>query len=174
MSAAWLAEFEEAEGLVGAVRALQAEGYRDLETFTPFPVVEIEDDLVPDHWTPLPAALLAGLVFGLLSYGMQALANAVLYPIDVGGRPLHSWPAFLPGTIAGALLGSALGVLAALLWRCRLPRLYQPLFEAPGFERASTESFFLRLRAAPEDGARIEALLAAERPITLQRLEQGA
>jgi hypothetical protein len=69
--------------------------------------------------------------------------NAVDYPLNVGGRPLHSWPAFIPATIIVAILWAGLATLLGLLLILRLPRLHHPLFEVPGFERVSENRFFL-------------------------------
>lgn len=171
MTVLWLAEFEDADALVRAAKAARARGVDDLDAFTPFPVSEVEHMRPSPSIPAWPWSVAAGLLFALATYALQVITNAVLYPIDVGGRPLHSWPAFLPATVAMGLLGAGLGAVLGLLVQARLPRLHHPLFELPVFARASVDRFFLGLRVSEGAEVDIGAVLAPETPVSLHRLE---
>lgn len=143
-----LAEFESPEALTAAARRLREAGYSRLTAFTPFPVEDLEDELeLPRTRIPL-AALLAGVAGGGLAFLVQAWCNGLDYPLDVGGRPLFSWPAFVPITFELTVLGAAFAAFFGVLAASRLPRLWQPIFEVEGFERATIDRFFLGVDAA--------------------------
>jgi hypothetical protein len=141
MRAGVLAEFDSAGGLLRAHDALRSLGYSRLCSWTPYPVRGLfrdrSDSIVP--WLMLGGAL----VGGGLGYWVQWLLNARIYPIDVGGRPLNSAPAFIPITFESAVLLSALTGFFAMLGINGLPRLHHRLFEVDGFERASIDRFWL-------------------------------
>lgn len=138
-----IAEFEHPEALVRAVEAVRRAGYTRIDAFSPFPLKEIERAL-GIHPAVIPwIAAIAGFVGAALQYATQYGLNAVDYPINVGGRPLHSWPAFIPATIIVAILWAGAATLIALLFILRLPHLHHPVFAVSGFERASEDRFFL-------------------------------
>ena len=138
-----MAEFQTPETLMEAVRAAKHAGYTRLDAFSPFPLPELAREL-RIRTTAIPwIALIAGLVGGGLQYGSQYWMNAVDYPLNVGGRPLHSWPAFIPASLIVAILWAGAATLIGLLLILRLPRLHHPVFAVPGFERASEDRFFL-------------------------------
>lgn len=141
-------EFTAPDALVAAVRAARGAGYSRLEAFTPFPLPELTALLEMEDWAigwgTLVGAVL-GLVFGLW---LGWYVNAVVYPLNVGGRPVAAWPAFVVPAFETAVLFGAIGALVTLLARCGLPRLHHPVFEIPGFLRASDDRFFLLVEAA--------------------------
>ncbi|HVY46062.1 MAG TPA: DUF3341 domain-containing protein [Minicystis sp.] len=143
MRAGLVAEFATAEDLARAIRGMRKKGYRDLDAFTPFPVRDVEDALGLRRsmltWLALPFAVAGGLAAYLIQFG----TNARDYPLDVGGRPLHSVAAFVPITFEMTVLCCGLAALVILLALCGLPELYSPIFDVPGFERASVDRFFL-------------------------------
>jgi hypothetical protein len=136
-----LAEFDAPEPLALAYERLRTAGYTRLRTYTPYPVREVLATLPesPIPWLMLGAALLGGGG----GYALQWWCNARSYPLDVGGRPLDSVPAFIPITFESAVLAAALTGFFAMLWFCGLPRLSHPLFEVDGFERAFVDRFWL-------------------------------
>lgn len=138
-----VAEFESRERLHGAVVRLREEGYRRLETFTPMPATEIERLLGPRPSAVTRIAGTAAVIGVVFGYGLQWLLNAVLYPIDVGGRPPHSAPAFIPITFETGVLFTGLATFFAVFALSGLPRLWRPVFEIEGFERASVDRWFL-------------------------------
>lgn len=140
---ALIAEFDTPEALLAAARAARSAGYSRLEAYSPYPVREVADAL-GYRLSILPyVPLAAAIVGGAIQYYAQYWMNVVDYPIDVGGRPLHSWPAFIPSTLIVAILWSGVASFLVMLFALRLPRLHHPIFDAPNFERASQDRFFL-------------------------------
>ncbi len=143
-----LAEFEDEGALARAAHALRAEGYRELEAFMPFPSEEVLEALeVPKSRVPL-FVLMGALLGGSLGYLVLWWTNVVDYPLDVGGRDPHPWPAFLPITFESAILLGGVAAFVGFFLLSRLPRLWHPVFEVPGFERATSDAFFLSVSAA--------------------------
>jgi len=143
-----LAEFPNEQALVAAARRAQEAGYTLLDAYTPYPVDELTDALnLPKTSIPL-LVLVGGVVGGGTAYLMQWYCSVIGYPVNAGGRPLHSWPAFIPITFELTVLFAALfGVLGMLILN-RLPQPYHPIFNVARFERASQDGFFLCLEAA--------------------------
>ncbi|MFC4932925.1 DUF3341 domain-containing protein [Massilia sp. GCM10023247] len=142
-----LAEFPSAESLCAAARHVRAHGYTRAEAYSPFAVDGLDEVLGMDRNWVAPATLLGGLAGGAGAYFLQWYAAVVDYPINVGGRPLHSWPAFIPATFELTILGAALAAVLVMLLQNGLPQLYHPLFEIDEFELASRNRFFLCLPA---------------------------
>lgn len=140
-----IAEFERPEALRDAVLAAQEAGYSRLDAFSPFPLREVAQALGARPSAVPWIAAAAGLIGGLVQYGTQYGLNVLDYPLNVGGRPLHSWPAFIPATLIVAILWTGVATLLGMLLMIRLPRLHHPVFGVPGFERASEDRFFLLL-----------------------------
>jgi Protein of unknown function (DUF3341) len=142
-----MAEFESVEDLVHATEAAYAQGYRAMDAYSPFPVEELSDAL-GFRTSAVPLLALAGGLTGVIAgFGMQAGIHSILLPINVGGRPLVSWPAFIPVTFEMGVLFSALFTLVGLLALNRLPEPYHPVFNVPEFARATRDRFFLCIEA---------------------------
>jgi hypothetical protein len=142
-----VAEFATPEQLVAAAGEARRAGYRALEAFSPFPIEEL-DELAGRHSIVLPLLALAGaLAGGGLIYLAQVYMNAIDYPLNVGGRPLHSWPTFLPVTAIVAIMMAAVAVTFGMFALNRLPQFYHPLFNVQAFARASQDGFFLCIGA---------------------------
>lgn len=143
-----IAEFNTPSELVHATEQAHRAGYRRMECYTPYPVEEAAEAL-RFHKTRVPTMCLLGGIMGLITgYGMEVWVNTLGYPLNIAGRPLFSWPAFvIPGyewTILFAGLSTAFGMLA----QNGLPQLYHPLFNAPNFRNgALNDKFFLCLEA---------------------------
>jgi hypothetical protein len=138
-----MAEFVNAEDLVRAARHVHAQGYRDIDAYSPFPVEELSD-AIGFHATRLPRLVLAGGLTGAAAgYLLQYWVSVVHYPLNVGGRPLHSWPSFIPVTFECAVLAASLTAVISMLALNGLPRPYHPLFGVPSFDAASRDRFFL-------------------------------
>jgi len=143
-----LAEFEAPEPLVRAARRVYAEGYRQVDAFTPFPPEEL-DEALEIRRTRLPwVFFLAGAAGAVGGFFMQWFATVIHYPFNVGGRPLNSWPVYIPVTFELTVLFAGVIGVIAMFARNGLPMLHHPLFAARRFERATQDGFFLAIEAA--------------------------
>lgn len=146
-----LAEFGGAERLVDAARAAYDSGYTDTQAYSPFPIEELSRYVKVRRRSWVPAIVLIGGIFGgSFGFLMQYYAMAVSYPLNIGGRPLFSWPAFIPITFELTVLGAALFGAFGMLVLNGLPRLYHPVFTVPGFRLASNSRFFLCIKSTDE------------------------
>ena len=142
-----LAEFEDSHALVEAAREVTKRGYRQVEAYTAFPVEGLAEAL-GFHRTRLPLLVLVGGLLGCaIGYGHQWWISVVEYPLNIGGRPPHSWPAFIPVTFECTILVAALFAVLGMLALNGLPRPHHPLFGIEEFSRASTDGFFLCVAA---------------------------
>ncbi len=142
-----VAEFATPDALLEATHRARLVGYRYIEAYTPFPVEGLTEAL-GFHRTSLPlVVLLGGIVGGLSGYLLQYWINVMHYPLNVGGRPLHSWPAFIPVTFELTILVAALAAVLGMLALNGLPMPYHPLFNMPRFALATHDRFFLCIEA---------------------------
>ncbi len=147
--AGFLATYAAAPDLIAALKRLRETGHKNFEVFMPFPSEEI-DELIPGPPSVLGwVMLVAGISGGCGAYFLQWYASRD-YPINVGGRPIHSWPSFIPVTFELTVLTASLVGLAALLIVAGLPRLDYPTFSRPEFRRASQDRFCLWLKFDPQ------------------------
>src|SRR5580658_5547361 len=138
-----VAEFDAAETLVAAARKTVDGGYRNLEAYSPFPIEGL-DEALGFHRSRVPLiTLIGGIVGGIGGFFMQWFAAVIHYPTNIGGRPLNSWPAFIPVTFELTILCAAIATVLGMLGLNGLPMPYHPLFNVPSFERASRDRFFL-------------------------------
>ncbi|HVV00871.1 MAG TPA: DUF3341 domain-containing protein [Verrucomicrobiae bacterium] len=164
-----MAEFHEHDQLLTAARLAYGEGYRKMDAFSPFPVEELAEAL-GHHYTPVPIlTLLGGIAGGLGAYFMEWYSMGKLYAINVGGRPLNSWPNFIPITFELTILIASFAALASVLVLCRLPWPNHPVFNVPAFRRASIDRFFLCIEVADPkfDYAKTWAFLKTLSPIAI-------
>lgn len=142
-----LAEFHDASALVAAARRVTEAGYRKVDAFTPFPVHGL-DDALKFRDRRLPLLVLAGGVMGaVVGFGFQVWINLVAYPMNYGGKPQYSWPAFIPVTFELTILFAAFAAVFGMIALNGLPMPYHPVFNAPRFALASRDRFFLVIEA---------------------------
>ena len=142
-----LAEFEAPEDLVSAAERAYADGYRHMDAHTPFPVHGLAE-AIGFHTNRVPLlVLIAGVIGAGLGFFSQYWAAVIDYPINVGGRPLNSWPAFIPITFEVTILVAALTAVLGMLALNGLPQPYHPVFNAPRFALATRDRFFLCIEA---------------------------
>ena len=142
-----MAEFSGDKEILSAAKRAHEFGFRKMDAFTPFPVDGLAESLGRRKPLIPLIVLIAGMFGGLGGYFMQWYAMAVDYPINVGGRPLNSWPAFVPITFEMTILSGALAAIFGMLALNKLPEPHHPVFNVPEFERASTDKFFLCIEA---------------------------
>jgi hypothetical protein len=143
-----MAEFETPTELVKAARAAREKGYRKLDAYSPFPIEELNEAL-DLHKNKLPLIVLAGgILGGLTGYLLQYWITVWYFPINIAGRPLHSWPAYIVITFELTILLAALSAVFGMLALCGLPMPYHPVFNVPRFALATRNRFFLCIEAA--------------------------
>jgi hypothetical protein len=143
-----MAEFENPQDLVVAARQARAAGYRKMDAYTPFPVEGLSEALELGSTRVPTIVLIGGLLGAALGYSMQYYLMAVDYPVNVGGRPLHSWPAFIPVTFELTVLLAGLAAVIGMLALNGLPMPYHPVFNVQRFALASRDRFFLCIEAS--------------------------
>ncbi len=142
-----MAEFVNSEELLAAARRVYQEGYRRLDAYSPLPVEGLAE-AIGFHRTAVPLIVLIGGLAGCLGgFFMQYWIAVLDYPINVGGRPLLSWPSFIPVTFELTVLIGGLSALIGMLALNGLPMPYHPVFNVPRFELATQNRFFLCIEA---------------------------
>ena len=147
MSYGVLADFSSPEELVAAVKRARERGFVRVEAYTPFPVPELQEPLNATTTRVPLITLIGGLVGGIGGLFLQWYSAVIHYPLNIGGRPLFSWPAFIPVIFELTVLGASLAAGIGMLLLNGLPRLHHPLFDVHEFELASRNRFFLCIRS---------------------------
>jgi hypothetical protein len=142
------AQFDDADAILAAAEKTRAAGYTQIDAYTPIPVHGL-DEALGFRRTRLPwLILLGGLIGAAGIFGLATWVNVFEYPINIGGRPLFSWPAFIPITFEGMVLLAAFAAVFGMLGLNGLPMPYHPMFNTPNFERATNDLFFLTIEAS--------------------------
>ena len=160
-----MAEFTKPSELIAATRKAKAAGYRKMDAYSPYPVEEVSEELL--HNDKLPLLVLCGGVAGLLfGLALQYWISAVDYPMNIGGRPAASWPAFVPPAFETTILFAALAAVFGMIGMNGLPRPYHPAFNVERFSLASRDRFFLCIEASDPkfDRAETEKFLSSLNP----------
>ncbi len=164
-----MAEFEDHEVLLEAARKARAEGYSEIDAYSPFPVEGLAEAIGYEHSIVPFFVLLGGMIGGLGGYFMQWFAMGPYYPLNVGGRPHNSWPNFIPVTFELTILCASISALLSMMALNRLPRLHHPVFNVPEFRRASIDRFFLCIEVVDEhfDNRKTREFLATLKPLAV-------
>ncbi|MBP7779046.1 MAG: DUF3341 domain-containing protein [Acidobacteria bacterium] len=142
-----MAEFDSAQSIVDASIKTVAAGYSKLEAYTPIPIEEL-NDIIHKKRTILPKIVLAMAFVGMgTGFGLQYWASVIEYPLNIGGRPLATWPAFVIPSFELTILFSALTAAIGMIAMNGLPQPYHPVFNAERFSMASSDKFFLVIEA---------------------------
>lgn len=142
-----VAEFNEPEEIVDAANKAREAGYKQMDAYTPFPVHHLDDALGFRPTRLGWVVLFAGIVGALSGFFLQWYSNVVFYPLNIGGKPLNSWPNFVVITFEVTVLFSAFSAGLFMIIRNGLPRLNHPIFSAPNFAAATRDKFFLCIEA---------------------------
>lgn len=144
-----MAEFRTPEGLVAATHKAKAAGYSKMDAYTPFPIEEVIEEIAPGNTGVPLLVLIAGVVGALGGFILQYVGNIIDYPMNIGGRPLDitNWPSMIPITFELGILAAAFTAALSMVVLNGLPQPYHPVFNAPRFEHASQDSFFLCIEA---------------------------
>src|SRR5262245_24527672 len=142
-----MAEFDSSTILVEAARRAHDEGYRKMDAYSPVPIEELHEALhVHDSHLP-KIVLIGGIVGAIAGYGLQYFVSVIAYPLNVSGRPLHSWPSFIPVTFETTILAASLAAVLGMLALNGLPQPFHPVFNVPRFALATRNRFFLCIEA---------------------------
>ncbi|MGO9088999.1 MAG: DUF3341 domain-containing protein [Candidatus Sulfotelmatobacter sp.] len=137
-----MAEFDSATALVEAARKTHQAGYKKIDAYSPFPIEGLAEEIGSRNDVPV-VVLIGGIVGGLSGYLMQYWMSAVDYPLNIGGKPYHSWPAFIVITFEMTILFAGVSAVLGMLALNGLPMPYHPVFNVPRFALASKDRFFL-------------------------------
>jgi hypothetical protein len=142
-----MAEFDTPEDILAAAERARRKGYQEMDAYTPFPMEELTDALGFRHTTLSLFVLCCGIAGGLLGFFMQYYTAVIDYPVSIGGKPLNSWPQFIPITFEMTILFAAIGAVVGMIFRNGLPRPVHPVFNVDRFALATRDKFFLCIEA---------------------------
>ena len=142
-----MAEFATPTELVNACKAAYAEGYRDMDAYSPFPIEEASE-AIGFHKTAVPlVTLVGGLLGGLSGFALQYWINVIAYPLNIGGKPYNSWPAFIVPTFEMTILFAGITGMFGMFALNGLPQPYHPVFNVDKFSKVTRDRFFLCVEA---------------------------
>ncbi len=142
-----MAEFDSPQALLDAATKVGAAGYTKTDAYSPFPIHGIDDALGIKERLVAPIVFVAGLAGMLGGYGLEYWTQVIDYPMDIGGRPYHAWVNFIPPAFETTILFAAFGAVFGMLALNGLPEPYHPVFNAPRFDMATHDKFFLAIEA---------------------------
>ena len=167
-----MAEYKSPEELIEAAKKITGAGYQKVEGYSPFPIEELEEALKMKK-TKLPfLVFIGGVIGGCTGFFMQYFASVINYPLNIGGKPLNSWPTFIPITFELSVLFAAFTGVFGMFWLNHLPEPYHPVFNVDRFENASKDRFFLCVESKDRkfDLKQTEADLSKTNPEVIEKV----
>lgn len=170
----YLIEFADGDALAAGTKKAYAEGYRRMDTFSPYPVADACDALGFPKSEMATIMMIGGFTGAFAGFFMEYWCNTYGYTLNVGGRPWFSWPSFVPICFEMMVLTTALSGLFGLMALCGLPRLNHPLFAMPQFDRATRDRFFLCVEASDPkyDSERTKAFLGTLNAVSIEEVPE--
>lgn len=142
-----MAEFDAPEKILEAAERAKGAGYRNMDAFTPFPMEELTEALGVKQSKLSLFVLCCGIAGGLTGFFLPYIASVIDYPLNIGGRPLNSWPYWIPITFELTVLFAAIGAVVGMIFRNGLPRPVHPVFNVDRFDLVTRDKFFLCIEA---------------------------
>jgi len=142
-----MAEFDSPQDLLRAATRVREAGYTKTDAYSPFPIHGLAEALGFKDRRISRFVLLGGITGALVGYGLQYWTSVIAYPLNIGGRPLHSWVSFIPPTFELTILFAAFTAGITMVALNGLPQPYHPVFNAPRFDHASQDAFFLAIES---------------------------
>ena len=142
-----MAEFADPNALLSAARRVREAGYTKFDAFSPFPIHGLGEAIGFKERSVAKIVLTGGIIGLIAGYSLEYWTSVIAYPMNIGGRPLHSWPMFVPPAFETTILCAAISAVVGMLALNGLPQPYHPVFNAPRFSMASQDSFFLVIEA---------------------------
>jgi len=143
-----VAEYANPDELLSACKKAHAAGYRRMDAYTPYPIEEVAEAIGFEKTRVPLLTLVGGILGGLSAYLMQYWINVYAYPMNIGGRPEHSWPSFIIITFELTILFAGITAVVGMLGLNGLPQPYHPIFNHPRFTAVTRDRFFLCIEAA--------------------------
>jgi hypothetical protein len=161
-----MAEFDSAQALMDAAAKTTAAGYTKKDAYSPFPIHGLAEALGFRERHVAPIVLGAAILGALGGWGLEYWTQVIDYPMDIGGRPYYSWVSFIPPAYETTILSAAAAAVFGMLALNGLPQPYHPVFNAPRFDRATQDKFFLAIEASDPkfDAAATREFLASLNP----------
>jgi hypothetical protein len=161
-----MAEFDSAQELVAAAHKTHSAGYQKIDAYSPFPIEGLADAIGFHKNSVAFLVLIGGIIGGLSGYALQYWVSTIAYPVNIGGRPYHSWPSFIIVTFEMTILFAGLAAAFGMLALNGLPQPYHPVFNVAAFAKASDNKFFLVVFSTDPkyDGARTREFLKGLAP----------
>jgi len=161
-----MAEFDAPEQILAAAQRASRDGYTRMDAYTPFPMEELTEALGIRQSKLSLFVLCCGIFGGLGGFFLQYFGAAINYPLNIGGRPLNSWPQFIPITFEMTILFAAIGAVVGMIFRNGLPRPIHPVFNVDRFELVTQDKFFLLIESADPkfERTRTEKFLKSLKP----------
>ena len=169
-----IAEYDTPEQVLAAAKSAHRAGYQKMDAYTPHPVEGLDDALGMKPTQLGFVVLMMGLIGMATGYFMQWYSMTVFYPLNIGGRPLHDWPTYIVITFELTVLLSAFTAGLFMLARNGLPRPYHPVFNTPGFERATRDGYYLCIESEDPkfDPDRVQRFFRTTAPVSVHEVER--